>query len=680
MKWGMSDMTRSHYYFNSSIFRQNFRQHGWIGIIYALGLLFALPLQLFMSSNPDAKPQEIDHLFRIAGSVQALFIITIPVAAGLFLFRYLQAKSPADLWHSLPLRREHLFTAHLTSGLTLLLLPVWLTAGVVAVVKPWSGNFYIFQGADIWQWCITVSILTLFLFCFSVFVGICTGQSILQGIIIYILLILPAVLISLIHSHLAMYLYGYANANSNLRDSISQIWSPFVHIVYYFTGKPFTNTELWIYGVLALLFIGLSYLLYRKRNTEKAGQAIAFGYFNPLFKAGVMLCAMLIAGNYFAQMKQQQMGWVISGYAIGAIIGYVAAEMIVRKTWQIMTRKMVAEFAVYAVMIGLLLYIPVSSVTGYEARVPSGDKISGVYMGANYRLYAPTDDLYTTPYMGQNPFSDDKDYIEAVRKLHQAVVAVRPELTSQQYVYEYFTLAYQLENGHKLVREYWIPNKGFESELKAVKDTEAYKYEKYNLALLDKDLDYMWVTNRNKKVAISDPGEILELKEIIKREILNMSYEVQIDKDGIPDVANLQIEVKAKEDSNQVSSSYGYNYPWKSSFHELEKWMNEKGYADKIQITAEDIQSAEIIKDDYMDEQTPKNPTSPEQRVALAREKNRTAVTKDKTLLTDILDHHFHYGVENGNYIVKLMYKEGYSDFVMLKESDMTPELKALLK
>lgn len=42
--------------------------------------------------------------------------------------------------------------------------------------------------------------------------------------------------------------------------------------------------------------------------------------------------------------------------------------------------------------------------------------------------------------------------------------------------------------------------------------------------------------------------------------------------------------------------------------------------------------------------------------------------------------YHFHYGVENGNYIVKLMYKEGYSDFVMLKESDMTSELKALLK
>lgn len=680
MKWGMSDMTRSRYYFNSSIIRQNFRQHGWIGIIYALGLLFALPLQLFMSNNPNEKPQEIEHLFRIAGSVQALFIITIPVAAGLFLFRYLQAKSPSDLFHSLPLRRGHLFTAHLTSGLILLLLPVWLTAGVVAVVKPWSGNFYIFQGADIWQWCITVSILTLFLFCFSVFVGICTGQSILQGIIVYILLILPAVLISLGNSHLAMYLYGYANANVRFLDSKSQMWSPFVHIMYYFTGKPYTNTELWIYGVLSLLFIGLSYLLYRKRNTEKAGQAIAFGYFNPLFKAGVMLCAMLISGTYFAQMKQQQIGWVIGGYAIGAIIGYIAAEMIIRKTWQIMTRKVLADFSVYAVMLGLLLYIPVSSVTGYEARVPSGDKISGVYMGSNYRWYTPIDDYSTTPYMGQDPFSHDKDYIEAVRKFHQAVVAVRPEHTSQQYVYEYFTLAYQLENGHKLVREYWIPNKGFESEIKAVKDTEAFKYENYNLTLLDKDLDYMWITNRNKKVAISDPGEISELKEIIKHEILNMSYEVQVDKDGRPDVANIQTQIKVKEVSDRPSVNYGYYYPWKSSFHELDKWMVEKGYTDKVRTTAEDIQSAEIIKDDYMDKQTPKNPTSPEQRLILAREKNRTIVTKDKALLTDIVDNQFNYGVENGNYIVKLMYKEGYSDFVMLKASDMTPELKALLK
>lgn len=678
MKWGMLDMMRSRYFFNNSIIRQNFRQHGWIGIIYTLGLLFALPLQLFMSNdpNPNAKPQEVDNLFRIAGNVQVLFIISIPVVAGLFLFRYLQAKSPSDLWHSLPLRREHLLTANLTSGLLLLLLPVWLTTAVVAAVKPLVTDLFIFQGAEIWNWCITVSVLTLFLFCFSVFIGICMGQTILQGIVVYILLILPAVLISLIDSHLSMYLYGYPNLYASGFNA--EKWSPFIHLIYYASTKPFTSVELWIYGALSAIFIGLCYLLYRKRHTEKAGQAIAFVYFNPLFKAGVMFCAMLVSGSYFTQMKQQQMGWVISGYAIGAIIGYIAAEMIIRKTWQIMTRKVPTEFAIYAVLLGILLYIPSSGLTGYEARVPSGDKISGVYVGNHYVMYYREVESYgVTPFTGEDPFSSDKNYIEAVRKLHQAVVTMRPE-PSSILDYESFTLAYQMDDGRKLLRDYWVPRKGFEAELKAVKEAEGYKRAENQLSLLDKELDVMWITNRNKRVGVTDPMEISELKEILKREYLNMSYEDQIDYK--PAVAYVEVDVKVNLDSDRPYSSYGKTYPWRSSFHELEEWMNTKGYADKVRITAEDVKSVEIVKDDLKDDLNLKKFYDPAQRVALARQNNRTVVTKDKALLTDILDHRFVYGVENGNYIVKLDYKEDYTDYMMLKESDLTPGLKALLK
>ena len=108
--------------------------------------------------------------------------------------------------------------------------------------------------------------------------------------------------------------------------------------------------------------------------------------------------------------------------------------------------------------------------------------------------------------------------------------------------------------------------------------------------------------------------------------------------------------------------------------------MNTKGYADKVRITAEDVKSVEIVKDDLKDDLNLKKFYDPAQRVALARKNNRTVVTKDKALLTDILDHRFVYGVENGNYIVKLDYKEDYTDYMMLKESDLTPALKALLK
>ncbi|WP_339317395.1 DUF6449 domain-containing protein [Paenibacillus sp. FSL R10-2734] len=675
----MPDMTRSRYFFNSSIIRQNFRQHGWIGIIYALGLLFALPLQMFMSNNPNAVPQEIDHLFRVTGEMQMIFIVSIPVVAGLFLFYYLQTKSPSDMWHSLPLRREHLLTSHLVSGLLLLLIPVWLTAAVVALVRQWGGNLYIFQGNEIWSWCIAVTVLTLFLFCLSVFVGICSGQSVLQGIIIYALLLLPSVGIFLMDSHLSMYLYGYPelSAYHNNLDN----WSPFIRMMN-ISGNPFSSVELWIYGGLSALFIGLSYLLYRKRHSEKAGQAIAFVYFNPLFKAGIMICCMLIAGNYFAQMKHQQIGWVISGYAIGAIVGYIAAEMIIRKTWQIVTRKVPVEFAIYTALLGLLLYIPASGLTGYENRVPSEDKISGVFAGSSYWMYNRAEDSYGGNFLtDEDLFSKDKQYIEAVRKLHQAVATIRPENKSSKPYYDYnqyqsFTVAYSLDNGREMLRRYLVPLKGFEPELKAVMESEGFKRAQYAVSQLEKDIDLIRINNSvgnlNKQVVISDPAEITEFKAILKKEILSMSFDDQTNDKAA--VANISPIVNI----DGIGSSTFFNYSWSASYHELEKWMEEKGYADKVRTNAEDVESAKLVKIDH--KRSAENVYDPDPLLELAGKENQVIDTEDKAVLADILKQQRSYSYKNSDYLIKMVYKGGYTDFVMLKESDLTPGLKALLK
>lgn len=672
-------MTRSRYFFNSSIIRQNFRQHGWIGIIYALGLLFALPLQMFMSNNPNAEAQEIADLFRINGEVQILFILTIPVVAGLFLFYYLQSKSPADMWHSLPLRREHLLTSHLVSGLLLLLIPVWLTTAVVAMVRQWGGNLYVFQGNEIWSWCITVSILTLFLFCLSIFVGICSGQSVLQGIIIYALLLLPAILILLIDSHLSIYLYGYPEMSSYNNDL--QNWSPFVRMMNV-GGDSYSSAELWIYGALSVIFIGLSYLLYRKRHVEKAGQAIAFTYFNPLFKAGIMICAMLVTGNYFALMKQKQMGWVISGYVIGAIVGYVVAEMLIRKTWQILSRKLPINFAIYTVLLGLLLYIPVSGITGYESRVPSEDKISGVFAGSSYWMYNRSGVIYGDNHLTDaDLYSSDEHYIEAVRKLHLAVAAIRPVNKSSKPYYDYnqfqsFTVAYRLDNGRDLMRQYLVPRTGFEPELKAVMESEGFKRGQYAVSQLEKDIDLIRIINSvgslNKEVVISDPAEITEFRDILKKEILNMSYEDQTDDRAT--IANIVPIVNI----DGVGNSSFFNYSWSASYHELEKWLEQKGYADKVRTNAQDVISAKLMKVDS--KQSGVNVYDPEVLLDLASKENSLIVTEDKELLTDILKHQRVYSYKNSNYLVKLEYKSGYTDFGMLEKSDLTPALKALLK
>ncbi|MRN51517.1 DUF6449 domain-containing protein [Paenibacillus monticola] len=666
-------MTPSRLFFNSSIIRQNLRQHGWIGIIYALGLLFALPVQMFTRETHSSLPQEIKNLFQIGNGIQSLFIVVFPVAAGLFLLYYLQGKSPSDLWHGLPFRREHLLATHLLSGLLLLLPPVWLTAAVTAVVRQWGGNMFSYEGADIWSWCLMVSLLTIFLFCFSVFVGICTGQSIVQGIITYILLLLPAFLILLMNSHLSVYLYGYPyvyNVNSN-----AEIWSPLMHIMN-IAANPFSVKEVWIYGALSVVFIIMSFLLYRKRHVEKAGQAIAFTAFNPLFKAGVMFCAMLICGTYFTSGKQQ-LGWVIGGYAIGALIGYVVAEMILRKTWQIFTRRVPLEWAVYTVLISLLLYIPASGLTGYENRVPSNDKISGVFAGGNYWMRDYSQDTLANLPIDQDPFSSDKDYIEAVRKLHLALAAVRPERNSQSVAnytrYQSFTLAYQLNNSRKLVREYLVPVKGFEPELKAVMETEAYKSEAYQMFQLEENTYRIRLSNRDKVVDISNPVEIAEFKEILKREILNMSFEEQTS-DRTPQA---YIEVYSDQKQNVNRSSLFYE--WKPFYQELESWLVEKGYADRVRTTSAEIKSAEIMKDDFDGRISYEELYNPEKHVELARSEKRTAVTADKNFITSILEHERDFAARNGMILVRMEYKNGNTEYVQLEDSDLTPALRALL-
>ncbi|BCG57564.1 DUF6449 domain-containing protein [Paenibacillus sp. URB8-2] len=680
-------MTSRRFYFNRGMIRQNLRQHSWIAAVYLLGLLFALPLQMFLGGNPDTPPQKVDDLFRISGSLPMLFTLTLPVAAGLLLFRYLQHKGAADMAHSLPLRRKHLLTVQLFSGSILLLVPVWLTALAAGVMQNWDGNMFLYSGADVWTWGAIVSVLTLFLFTLTSFVGICLGLTVLQGIVVYILLILPAVLSQMVLYHLSIYLYGFPYQN-NLRGI--DYWSPFLHMME-ITAKPYTWGELGIYAALIVLFVLLSYVLYRKRRVETAGQAMAFTYFNPLFRGGVMLSAMLISGTYFAQMRSGLSGWSFTGFALGAVIGYAGAEMVIRKSWQILNRKLPLQFAGYAVVLGLLLYLPVSPMTGFEARVPAADTISEIYAGSNYEGYRDSQPAavssvdYNTigsPYKGIAPFSSDPTYITNVRKLHEALVQVRPgdgegryKIYSERTLFGY-TLVYKLKDGSKITRQYNVPQAGFEPELKAVMESPEFKRTKYLLPLLDKPIASIQVSSGVRSVTISEPADIAAFKMLLKKEILNMSFKDQTD-DAVPLAT---IRIATEESMNHPYSGYlfeGYN--WNPSFHELGAWLEQKGYADKVRIKADDLLSVEVAKQSSEDVLPNGVNYDPEAHLRLAREGGRSVIVKDKARIEDILKIRRNYSSKTDSYFALVKFKNGNGEYYRLNASEMTPELKSLL-
>jgi ABC-2 type transport system permease protein len=644
-------MTFNRYLFSRGIWRQSFRQHGWIGILYLLGLLFSLPFQLILLEEGGLEPRELNNLFTSPTDIQLYFHLVIPMACAVFVFRYMQVKASADLFHSLPIRRESSFLSHLASGAFFLLVPIWCTAVITALIRNAVASSYLYSYSAVVSWAAVISILVLFFYSFTVFVGVCLGQSTLQAVVVYILLILPAGLIMLINFHFNTYLYGYIDMGwGGLR---TEYWSPIIHLAQT-GGSSFTWKMLAVYICLTLLFTGAALLLYRLRLAERATHAIAFTYFNPLFQLGVMLCAMLVSGTYFSEMKRH-LGWTIAGYFIGAVLGYMLSEMVIRKSWYILNRKVPVYFLIYTAALSILLFISGSNLTGFETRVPESKSVQSVYMG---------EDLY---YRSNLPRAMEQDpaYIEAVIQLHEKIVELGEgaeiirKQNPRQRVHP-IGIMYKLGNGNTMARHYWIPESLIAAELRPVMESVAYKKNRFNLDLLDKEIDRISLHDwgGSTGVGITDPSEINEFKEILKRDIMKMRFEQIVD-----DFHWASIDILFQDP--KLHSPYA----WSRSFKELEAWLEDKGYADMVRWTPKDVSTLAIVK-------LPRDMNSESyrpfvERFELLAEQSSPRIIQDKQVIGQLMEKLKHMnGLEDG-YLVKLTPNEGNAQYFWLPEAEL---------
>ncbi|MDF2939136.1 MAG: hypothetical protein K0Q90_4509 [Paenibacillaceae bacterium] len=586
-------MKSNRFYFNMGVIRQDLRQHGWIGILYLFGLVFSLPLQLMMAEiSPRAPKIALENLFSEGnGDLQFLLILVFPVAAGIFIFRYLQSRGSADFQHSLPLTRERMFLSHLASGLILLVVPVLVSAIAVGVVKMLPDLAYAFRWFVFFKWMITLLVITVFMYMFTVFVGICTGQSILQTAVVFILLLLPAALGELWQYHFRTYLYGYPTHFIN--DSMN--WSTLSPVVQLLDQNldRFNRYSAFIYTALSCIFGAAAFFLYRRRKTEAATQAIAFSYFNPLFRGGVMICAMMVAGAYFHQSNRNTMGWTWFGYIAGAVIGFVAVEMLLQKSWQVFSKRALIRFGGYTALCALLLYVPVTNISGFVTRVPEAAQVGKTSLSLDGRIYP----IYRN---SRTNIQRDETYINAILELHKKLVTTRAKgaLPNSPTPIQTMNIqiGYWLDDGSVLSRQYnTIPVPLIEKQLKPLMETEGYKRATFDLDLLDQSIDRItlegayYAENRyqeNPKTAvITNPQEIKEFQDILKREILRMSYEDL--SSGLLEWAT--INVLPSGQNNQA------RYIWSKSFKELDAWMTAKGYATKAKLIPANVTDLEVL-------------------------------------------------------------------------------------
>ncbi|MEJ9224137.1 DUF6449 domain-containing protein [Priestia aryabhattai] len=663
--------------FNRGMWIQSVRNVGWVGALYTLVLLFIVPLQIILRYTGEVNKdgmytEKLKTLFEVAESLQFLFMFTVPVVLAIFLFRYIQTKSAADYIHSLPISRGVLFWQNVLLGIVSLVLPVIISAIVLFLIKDSVNVEDLYTLKLILHWAINTIVLNIFVFSGAVFAGMFTGMSILQGAFVYILFILPAALIQFFIMNINFYWYGFATnyySGQNIQNLV-----PFVRIIDLLdTGKE-SYLSLVIYAVVACVLCFIACIAYQKRSLEIATHAIAFKWLKPIFIYGLTTCSLLLWGMYFGEMKDS-FKWLIFGYVFGSLLGYILGHMILAKTWRVFRKwKGYILFVAVAIVIGVGLKV---DVFGYSTYLPNQENIQSVYFGEDG--YSLTDnskshdieqgDYYKPPY-----YYSSKNTINFIRVLHKQIIKDHPNISKREMQSgeaREITIAYNLKNGKKVVRQYRVREADYKAFYKRIIETPEYKNHSYYILephnknmryVTEVQIDAMY--KKSEPITIKDPNKIESLKGAIRTSIQNQTYE---------DTKSRQqswSSIDFMDENGQIVDSI----PFEKSYKGVEKWLKQEKMFENARIMPEDVSNVVVLKNKDHEILQPSWINNPS---ILTKRKDALTI-KDSKQIDYFLSHTTIQ--EQGDYIVVFRYKNSSPEVQMFDANMIPTKLKEKLK
>lgn len=568
-------------FFNRGIFLHSIKQFSWICIAYFAALFVSIPLPILMNYDNENLTMHyhtwIQDIFNFQSPIPSLLTIVIPVLTAIFLFRYMHVKKAADLFHSIPVKREKIYDSNIFIGILFLTIPLVLIS-IICVLLNISLNLGdIYTLKEVFVWLGIMILLNITIFLSSVFVAMNTGISIAQGALTYIFLLLPVGITALLAYNLEMFIYGF-NPMYYFTERIVSL-SPLTKI-FDIASKNVTMTgkEIIIYLLLCVCLYWLSRYLYKIRKIESYSHAIAFPKLEPVFKYGVTFCTMLVSGIYFSQASQS-IKWTLFGYIIGSLIGYFIAQIILKKS--IYVFKDVKGYIPYIFIIALLLLFVKADVFGYQKYMPQTSNIKGVYFNQGF--------FY--PYVGKDAteknqgFYFKKENIQNIMNFHKEIIENRNRLqyNSNQEDWHEVSFAYQLKNGKKIIRSYRIPYENYSNYFKPIYESMEYKQMNYpvlrvassNVAKINIESRY----SSDKKLTLTDPIELQEALNILKGDIQIQSYEDMESPAGNFSVVRIFLLNEDEEIGMSIDKTY----------KNFEDWLRQKGYIEKIKLMPADI-------------------------------------------------------------------------------------------
>ncbi len=470
-------------FFSPTLFKKNLTRFWPVwGLASLGGTMIPLWLLLGLVAN-RASVQINDHLaqdfvqmlYEVVAYAVPYVTIAYAILCAMLVWGYLMNARAVGLMHALPADRTCLFVTGTASGLAMMLIPYVITGALVSLVALCWG-FMDFKAV-----CLTalaVILMTVTYFGIATFCAMITGNSFAVPVLYVLLNFLSIMVTALFSSLYTSFFLGVTESNYTISSWLcppAKILQNF-EAVRDFVGETYTSEgrvtvlhgwgTLFLYAGVGLALLGLSWLLYRLRHSESAGDVMVFRWLRPVFRYGVAFLSALTVGRLFYVMLWESVfqkgDWcdpVPMGFclAAGGILGYYIASMLLEKSLRVFKGSLRGVGAVCAGVLVLTLWLGLDPF-GLETRVPDAGEVESVRVSGyniDMALYAGQydEDIREVVDLHQ-AIVDDRAYIKDQENIYRAYGIPYDEESQTEWQYVGLTLRYTLKNGSELERVY----------------------------------------------------------------------------------------------------------------------------------------------------------------------------------------------------------------------------------
>ena len=496
---------------NKTVFRKNLTRFAPVWGVYTLCLVVGV-LLLYSNGGTVKHFHFARNMTRLVEIMAVVNLVYAPLVAQL-LFGDLYSSRMCNMLHAFPLRRENWYFTNLLSGAAFSLVP---TAVMALVSLPLLAGS-IFQGAVSLSWWIFLASNLQFM-CFFGMAAFCVmvvGNRFTMAAAYGLLNAGAAIAYWLIDTIYTPMLYGIITPTQLMNRltpmyhmtnvSYIQISSELYQLRELFGEElkgavaTFTITDnwwrLWMLAGVGLSFAVLGLLLYRVRDLECAGSAVAFPVLRPVFQ---ILCAIFVsaAGQFFLYnfVGMNQRNFLI--LTVGLVVGWFIGKMLTEHTSRVFYLKNFCGLAILAAVFAVSLWLTHVDLFHIETRLPDAQKICKVsFYGKEYTEPEDIDNFLAlhaaaleqrAENSGTHIFLDGEwvSWYDIKTEEHDR------DNPANRYTYvDSVSLVYEMDNGKLIKRKYyiWVNNDEVQSEAGRIAEEYLTRWETVNSRMITVD-------------------------------------------------------------------------------------------------------------------------------------------------------------------------------------------------